>query len=173
MKNHAFTLIELLVVVLIIGILSAIALPQYRIAVLKTRTARIIPVVRSLGNAQEVYYIANGEYADSFDKLDISLPGNASAGGAACNAYIPSSYYDCHGIDDWAISIGKDSNGIFAIESAYGDGQLKIIYYLQHKFGDNYKGEMICLAFAETSTTGKHICATLGRPTDNSRYFIL
>ena len=75
MKNHAFTLIELLVVVLIIGILAAIALPQYQVAVAKTRLATIKNLVTSIKQAQEVYYLANNTYAAKLADLDIDLPG--------------------------------------------------------------------------------------------------
>lgn len=74
MKNHyAFTLIELLVVILIIGILASVALPQYRRAVDKAHLASYLPVVNSLLKAQEVYYLANGEYAAELTQLDVDL----------------------------------------------------------------------------------------------------
>ena len=72
--KKAFTLIELLVVVLIIGILAAIALPQYRVAIMKTKYVQAMALVDKLWQAQQVYYMANNEYADELDKLDISLP---------------------------------------------------------------------------------------------------
>ena len=75
-KSHfgGFTLIELLVVVLIIGILSAIALPQYQKAVVKSRYGSMKVLVRALADAEQVYYLANGKYTMNFDDLDISLP---------------------------------------------------------------------------------------------------
>ncbi|WP_432635156.1 type IV pilin protein [Candidatus Avelusimicrobium sp.] len=68
-----FTLIELLVVVLIIGILSAVALPQYTKAVEKSRTAEAITGLTAIGHAQEVYHLATGSYADDWSDLDVSI----------------------------------------------------------------------------------------------------
>ena len=80
MKNHAFTLIELLVVVLIIGILSAIALPQYEKAVEKARMTEAMVIMRAIRDAQLRYYLANGQYANSahMDYLDVDIPGKAA-----------------------------------------------------------------------------------------------
>lgn len=69
-----FTLIELLVVVLIIGILAAVALPQYTKAVNKSRAAQALPVVKSLVQATELYYMSNGSMPQSAEELDIGLP---------------------------------------------------------------------------------------------------
>jgi prepilin-type N-terminal cleavage/methylation domain-containing protein len=76
--KQAFTLIELLVVVLIIGILAAIALPQYETAVAKSRFMQAIILGRSLYNAQQIYYLANGTYATTFEDLDLTPSGTLS-----------------------------------------------------------------------------------------------
>lgn len=73
--KKGFTLIELLVVVLIIGVLSAVALPQYQKAVDKARATEAITLVRSVAEAQKVYYLANGEYTSELSNLDLTFPG--------------------------------------------------------------------------------------------------
>ena len=65
-----FTLIELLVVVLIIGILSAIALPQYTKAVEKSRSAEAITMLKALRDRQALCLLENGEDNLCFEGRD-------------------------------------------------------------------------------------------------------
>ena len=74
MKNKlGFTMFELLVVVLIIGILAAIALPQYQKAVWKSKAAPLQSLISSIGKAGEYYYLVNGNYPTSFDEIDVEV----------------------------------------------------------------------------------------------------
>ena len=74
-NKRGFTLIELLVVVLIIGILAAIALPQYTKTVEKARFAEAVMAVEEIARAQEIYKMANGNYTRDINELDISYGG--------------------------------------------------------------------------------------------------
>lgn len=75
LNKKAFTLIELLVVVLIIGILAAVALPQYEKAVEQSRAAEAVALVRTIAQANDRYCMANGSYTSDLSALDIDLPG--------------------------------------------------------------------------------------------------
>lgn len=76
MKNDkkGFTLIEILVVILIIGILAAIALPQYQMAKDKADFAQFQSMVASLRDAYNDYVLIHGEGTNSFDDLAVTLP---------------------------------------------------------------------------------------------------
>ena len=80
-QNKAgFTLIELLVVVLIIGILAGVALPQYQVAVTKTRYAALKNLTQSIYEAEQVYFLENGVYTNKFRELTLDIGGTGAAG---------------------------------------------------------------------------------------------
>ncbi len=64
-KNSGFTLIELLVVIIIIGILSAIALPSFLNQAAKARASEARTNVGAVNRAQQAYYLENQAFVAS------------------------------------------------------------------------------------------------------------
>ena len=148
MKNKkAFTLIELLVVVLIIGVLSAIALPQYQKAVEKARMAEAFILLRAIRDAQIRYYLANGEYASfaNMDALDITIPHSSTANYSGQARLVTKDFaYTCHGTGANEIAVAQRM-------------PIAQRYYLSIESTDLEK--IICVSYEQASDIQKNLCA--------------
>ena len=103
-NKKGFTLIELLVVVLIIGILAAIALPQYEKAVEKSKATQALTMLKSAYQAAMVYYLANGTKPKTFDDMGFEIPWTG-------NTSWRDSSKDTKSSDEWSLQLYHTSAG--------------------------------------------------------------
>ena len=146
MKNEqAFTLIELLVVVLIIGILSAVALPQYRLAVAKARLANLISMGNAVLQAEESYYLANNTYTEDWDALPLSLSGTITGNKISAT-------------EGWEIRI-ENSTSDHGGRVKFSDSRVSdvsINFFYQHDT-TSWKGMRLCYA-KKNNTLANALC---------------
>ena len=158
-KQKGFTLIELLVVVLIIGVLAAVALPQYEKAVEKSRAAEMLTFVGNAKKAVEAYLLGNGGFPRAHVNLlknpvlDIDLttgltcPEDHNMCGNKFYAY--GVYCDT---SDCQIDVARVENGVISQETAHMEGGLfsraDRTWDAEAVYMDS-KGQPACEAFAD------------------------
>jgi len=156
-NNKGFTLIELLVVILIIGILAAVALPQYQLAVDKADFMKYQSMAASLRDAYDEYVLLYGEGTANFNNLSISLPDDFtrvySGVSGAVQCFQNSEMFCCmsNSGESWGAVINCGKNDLSVV-------------YVQAFFAYNYepisrRGK--CLA-KENHTRANRLCNVLG-----------
>ena len=171
-KNHnkGFTLIELLVVVLIIGILTAMALPQYFKAVERSRMSEAEQLLRSISEAQQRKYLQINKFATDYRGLDVAPKG--STGKSFHTKGTNGNGFEVIISDDneWEKGIGtaiRENKG-YQSGKAGADDRMSYQYTLRRFYanstteceGQDENGEALCADFCglDSLTGGTHKC---------------
>ena len=156
--NKGFTLIELLVVVLIIGILAAMAMPQYFKAVERSRMTEADTLLGSIAQAQRRKFLQRNSFTTNYKGLDVAPKG---ANG--------STYYTkgAGGNGFTVVLFGTDFTGGYAEATrSAGSGTLQYKYKLKRYYqsdnvtctGDGDAGEELCADFCGIDTPQTKCC---------------
>jgi len=159
--SKAFTLIELLIVVLIIGVLAAGAVSQYKKAAMQSYVFRYLTFAKTLVAAQEAYYLANGQYALYFKDLDVNFPSTCKL---QDNKYGNMIYCDDSVVID--NSLDKVPRGYIKViycpqkaksfSPCHAAELFHIKFYFQHIADLNNRGKIVCSS--GTNSLAKRIC---------------
>ncbi|MDD7579137.1 MAG: prepilin-type N-terminal cleavage/methylation domain-containing protein [Elusimicrobia bacterium] len=149
-QKKGFTLIELLVVVLIIGILSSVALPQYSKAVEKARMSEAVLAVESIYRAQQIYYMANGVYTRDINDLDVDYNLGDTQYGGKMAAKLSKNF-----IFSASNSEGSQSAVVVA---ARRDGEADVVGGHVYSLSMYADGSRICYLYSKATSYQRKLC---------------
>jgi type II secretion system protein G len=156
--KRGFTLIELLVVVLIIGILSAVALPQYTMAVEKARVTEALQNISTLEKQIDLYLLENGKPDGKICYKDFGVV--SLSGGEWKNS---SCIYETKNFSYWDLGFHLDSYTRGHIEVTRKNGQYSLVSRGEspNDFNTNKVGNWYHACITQINDMGRKICKQL------------
>ena len=171
-NNKGFTLIELLVVVLIIGILAAMAMPQYFKAMERSRMTEAVTLLANIAQAQQRKYMQINAYAKNYSGLDVA-PKGATAGNYCTKGVLDAAKTGCTKGNGFLVSLEQTNTTLNkgnAVAKRVGPGELQYKYNLVRYYNgegtqcnaENKNGAELCMDFCgldETPTATYQCCS--------------
>lgn len=152
MHTKGFTLIELLVIILIIGVLAAIALPQYQAAVSHSRFSQLQITASSLRSAAQRYRLATSKWPSDFSTLDVGFAGEITDNGTVIT------------LKDCRCEYYEDTDDINPLLACYTLKGPTVGYLISYANDEKY-----CMA-SSAEDKARAFCETLGGESMSSSY---
>lgn len=151
-NKKGFTLIELLVVVLIIGILAAMAMPQYFKAVERSRMTEADTLLGSIAQAQRRKFLQTNRFATDYRGLDVSPKGSTGA-----LYYTKGNPTTGAGGNGFGVSLsGTAFDAGIATATRYADGATLQYAYSLSRY---YQGDGVTCTADSATSAGAELCA--------------
>lgn len=154
-NNFGFTLIELLAVVLMIGILTSVALPQYRRSVQRAEAMEALVNLKTIFDSAKRYRAANSETPGSLKGLDVQF---FDADPNSSDPIIGNYRYPIKPTYVGACRV--DGKG----QSTFFNTYCLLMYYNQTVNGTNFRDLLVCNTSSEK---WKYVCESLAQSCTN------
>ncbi len=150
-KKHGFTLIELLTVVLILGILTAVAMPQYRKAIQRAEAADALINLKTMFDAAKRYYSYHSSWPTQLKGLDVAFLDASSTGEVGDFQYTLESNTDGNYVSVCRI-VGASASSSYCLRAYYKKDNVRDVYTCQDNSGTG-KYQALCDSMCPTSGT--------------------